>query len=273
MTTNLNVQHPVDQTLKQRIADNFGRSAITYHRQADLQWQCAQSLLELIGDYSAHLPSGTILEIGCGTGFITQGLVQRFQQRPLKITDLSVDMLEFCRSQLHISEAQQPWIQFEQLDGEQVPSTENYAAIISGFAFQWFKDPVHSLHQFMDRLQPGGYLFLSFPTADSFPEWRFICDQLQIPCTIHPLPRVDDILSSLSANVQVYINKAMLYTTTHRNVTHFFRSMKAIGAGMSPTQPPLTPRQLKQLIQTWDAQSQPLHIQHCIAFWVIQRCF
>jgi malonyl-CoA O-methyltransferase len=261
------------QTFKQRIADNFGRSAMAYHQQADLQRQGAQQLLALMTADAVQLPQGTILEIGCGTGFITQGLIQSFSQHPLKITDLSVEMLNFCRSRLLIPAVQPGLIQFEQLDGEQLSSAEFYAAIVSGFVFQWFKDPVPSLHRLIAQLQPGGYLFLSFPTADSFPEWRAICNQLQLPCTMHPLPQADQILQMLPTNIQVHYAQTSHYTTTHRNATDFLHSLKAIGAGMSPTQPSISSRQLKQLIQIWDAQSVPFQVQYSIAFWVIQRCF
>lgn len=261
------------QTVKQRIADNFGRAATTYHQQADLQRQGAQKLLALMTADTIQLPQGVILEIGCGTGFMTQGLIQAFPQHPLKITDLSLEMLHFCQSRLGVSEAQQALVQFEQLDGEQLPTTQFYAAIVSSFVFQWFQDPIHSLHRLIAQLQPGGYLFLSFPTAESFPEWRAICDQLQLPCTMHPLPQIDLILQTLPGNVQLRTAKTVHYTTTHCNAADFLKSMKAIGAGLNPTQPSLTSRQLKQLIQVWDVQSNPFQIQHCIAFWVIQRCF
>ena len=97
---------------KETIAVNFGRAAQTYDVQAHLQRQCAHQLLSFLEKMCRQdgmdLPDGPILEIGCGTGFITQHLIDRFlrnslttQHHSLKhsllITDLSAKMVEFCQ--------------------------------------------------------------------------------------------------------------------------------------------------------------------------------
>ena len=97
---------------KETIAINFGRAAHIYDVQAHLQRQCAHQLLSFLDETcrrdGTDLPDGPILEIGCGTGFITQHLINRFlsksltpQHQPRKhsllITDLSAKMVEFCQ--------------------------------------------------------------------------------------------------------------------------------------------------------------------------------
>ncbi|MCU0527202.1 MAG: methyltransferase domain-containing protein [Elainella sp. Prado103] len=265
------------QQAKQRIAERFGQAAPAYHRLAALQQDCAGRLLDQIAAYQSVLPTGTILEIGCGTGFLTQGLVQQLSQWSLHITDLSPMMLQFCRSHLVLSAAQSSNLQFSLLDGEQVATlSQPYAAIVSSFAFQWLRNPAVILREWLERLLPHGCLFLAFPTCHSYPEWRSVCAQLQLPCTVNALPDPDLLLATLPPSSRILSAHTIEAVTTHPSALDFFRSFKAIGAEVNPTQQHLTPAQLKSLIQYWDNQrlhslSSSLQVHHQIAFWILQR--
>lgn len=260
---------------KQQIATRFGQAASTYNAHATVQQTCARSLLQIMDKYESSLPEGAVLEIGCGTGLISQGLVQRFSQRQLLITDLSPEMWQFCQSALAISAEA---ITFASLDGEQLQNLpagfpDRYAAIVSGFVLQWFQDPHLSLCDWIDRLQTGGCLFLSFPTRDCFPEWRSICEQLQLPYTANPLPDPVQLLQSLPDSIAVLYASTQTETVLYAGAAAFFRSLKAIGAGTNQTQKQLSARQMRQLIQDWDSQlSGKLQIRYQVAIWVIQRC-
>lgn len=258
---------------KQQIAEQFGQAAITYNVHATLQKRCAAGLLNLIEIHQDRLPAGAILEIGCGTGFITQGLIQKFSRRSLEITDLSPEMLEFCRSNLLIPDDQQSLISFRSIDAERIEnSAQKYAAIVGGFVIQWFTDPVKSLRQLIDQLYPQGMLFLSFPTCDSFPEWRQVCQQLSFPCTANPLPDPDVLLAALPAQAQLCEMEVIEQMTTHVSAADFFRAMKAIGAGVNQSQKRLTHAQMKTLIRYWDGQMDGnVVVHHQIACCVIQR--
>ena len=79
---------------KVNLAQHFGKAAPYYHHQAQVQRYAADRLLDWI-ETTQVLP-GKILELGCGTGFLSQGLVQLFPQNDLEITDLAPGMVEFC---------------------------------------------------------------------------------------------------------------------------------------------------------------------------------
>ncbi|NJR68796.1 MAG: hypothetical protein HC771_09105 [Synechococcales cyanobacterium CRU_2_2] len=60
------------------IAQAFGQAADTYDRHGTAQCACADHLLAFVPTgFLDHLPPGPVLEFGCGTGFLTQGLIAR----------------------------------------------------------------------------------------------------------------------------------------------------------------------------------------------------
>lgn len=257
---------------KSEIADQFGRAAATYHRSATVQKAGAKHLILLTAMNGFQLPAGDLLEIGCGTGFLTQELVQRFAGRSLLATDLSPDMLAFCRSHLCLSPGQNR-VTFQPLDGEQLPlPAQPYALIACAFALQWFDRPLQTLDRWLNALQPGGWLLLSFPTDRSFPEWRRVCQQFNLPLTLNPLPNTDTLLQKIQTFPVRCFTDETVTQTVHRDAIDFLRSLKVIGAGASLTGKQLSPMQLKQLSAAWKLQNHDKIIaSHSIAYWAIQR--
>jgi malonyl-CoA O-methyltransferase len=258
---------------KQQIAARFGNAAIVYNAYAQLQYECAQYFLEIIKNYQFCIPQGTILEIGCGTGLITQELINTFPHHPLHITDISSKMVEFCQLCMLIPDHRLAMISFGFMDGEQIDrSSQHYGAIVGGFVVQWFRDLEQGVQRLIDQLQPGGYLFLSFPTCHSFPEWQQVCQQINVPFTANSLPNPEMLCQALPECVQVCHMEVIERSTTHVSAGDFFRGLKAIGATVSSTGQRLSLRQMKQLIHTWDDQfSGQIRVRYQVAFWIIQR--
>lgn len=257
---------------KQRVVECFGRSVVNYQQQATLQRSCAGKLLNLLGEGQFSLAPGTVLEFGCGTGFITEQLVQRLPDRSLHITDLSPEMVNFCRQRIEPLAVGRS-LAFELLDGEAIGSLEeSFALIVSGFTVQWFKDPITSLQSLLEQLKPNGVLLLSFPGDGSFAEWRHLCEELNLPFTANPLLNPNDLLEKLAIPRDRYVLKEEWIETTFSSAADFFRDMKAIGAGVSTTAKQLTPRQIKQLITQWDQRSpNRVTVHHHVVYLAIQQ--
>ncbi len=261
------------QDYKQQVADCFGQAAQAYASQAQLQKDCAAILIDLLQDWQPKLPEGELLEIGCGTGFVTEKLIYCFPSRSIQVTDLSKEMLEFCRSRLEIPIAQKALIQFQQSDGEAIsPPAMPYALIVSGFVIQWFRHPTQSLLHLLKQLQPGGILLISLPTAQSFPEWQKICEDLNLPFTANPLPDPATITNALAPMTQAHQTIEKMLPLQFSSAAEFLRSFKAIGAQASQTGKQLSVQQMRRLIQAWDARSAGEVTVHCHAYFgVFQR--
>jgi malonyl-CoA O-methyltransferase len=263
---------------KQSIAQTFGQASHHYHTHAQLQKDCAIEFLSQLDQQLDQLPPGSILEVGCGTGFITQGLIQRFPERSLDITDLSAEMVAYC--QQTVKSRHHAALTFKQMDGEQLPD-QTYAMIISGFVIQWFNDCAIALQRMLDHLAPGGLLCLSFPSDQSFPEWRQICRELDLPMTANPLPNVERLKDKLcsgqgseqgSEQVIVLHESERRVPTVHPDAIAFFRALKLIGAGLNLNAQSLSPQQMRKLVSNWNGRSPgQIQVHHHIVYLILRK--
>ncbi len=259
---------------KEKIADNFSQGVQRYLTHSPVQKQCANQLLKILDNRREEIPTGSILEIGCGTEFVTQGLIQCFPRRFLEIIDISPEMLTYCQNSLVISPEQRDLIKFRQKDGEKIdPMRHSYAAIISNFTVQWFQDLTNSINRLLNTLHPQGILFIAFPNDQSFPEWKNACEALNLPFTRNQLPNTIQLIQQLpigTLETRFYEDKIKL---NYDNAKAFFRSLKVIGAGLNLENQRLSLPQMKQLINYWNQTnaSGKLEVTYSVTFLVMRR--
>src|SRR6185437_5823582 len=92
-----------------------------------------------------------ILEIGCGTGSLSERLAEAFPGSDLLLTDIAPSMLHRCRSRLGEGH------RYQVLDGERPEDLAGHFDLIaSSLALQWFTDLRGGLQRLSGLLAPGG---------------------------------------------------------------------------------------------------------------------
>jgi malonyl-CoA O-methyltransferase len=255
--------------LKKEIRNNFKGAVHYYHEHANLQKNIADRLAKALEPWQYSVPDGPILEIGAGTGFFTRYLKEMFKNRELIVTDLSEEMVEFCREQFSESNH----ISFQTLDAEEADFEESTYALITGnYVSQWFKHPAQTLSKIATSLKPGGILLISFPASESFSNWRQYCLDLGIPYTGNTLPDLEKVVINLSMGpFQVdYYEDDM--TETFSSVLDFFRHLKKLGTSTNLNSRSLSIKQLKLLNDYWLEQGKGLvKVQYHTAFIAAKR--
>ncbi|WP_165140413.1 methyltransferase domain-containing protein [Halalkalibaculum roseum] len=255
--------------MNRKIAESFGSSVTDYNEHATVQKEVANRLIASLKPWRDILPPGPILEVGCGTGFVTNGIVDLYPKREKVITDLSEEMVDFCRDRFQSAKN----ISFQQLDAEQLQTEEpKYGMTVCGFAAQWFKDPALTLGKLMEATRPGGLLLASFPGNESFPEWKKCCEDLGLPFTGNDLPDTEEIVIKMSTGpVQVDYYEDTV-TESYPSALHFFRHLKNIGAGTHRKGRSLTPSEMKMLIRHWDSQNEEdITVSYHVVFLAVKR--
>jgi len=228
----------------EKIARAFA-TARDYDGQADVQRQVAEALADRIA--ALDLPDAPrVLEIGCGTGFLTKALKARGLGGSWLVTDIAPGMVERCKA--HMEGA--PGLAFAALDGEYAaPANPPFDLVCSSLALQWFDDGVAALDRMRGWLAPGGHLIVTTLGAGSFAEWRAAHEAqgLEAGTPAFPPAQAFAALSPEALDVEQIVEP-------HLDARHFLHALKAIGAGTAaPAHRPLSPAELRRVMARFDA--------------------
>ncbi|MGX4585396.1 methyltransferase [Paenibacillus chitinolyticus] len=278
--------------LSGRIRRQFDRSAAgLYDQNAAVQRYMTAQLARLIRDElqppphsrfpasADHLP---MLEIGCGTGLLTERLAALLPPGgEMTAADLSPAMLEAARNRLGArsgrsdrgpgapreSSAPAPAspgfpdnrpdsVRFLQADIEEWAAdapASSYGLIASSACFQWFNRPAQTLFHLRRLLKPGGKLMFATFGPATFTELHCSFDKayrsMEVPPQRHGLSFLggDEWTDMLrQAGFDEIRTTRLVRTEYFPNVALFLKSVKALGASTTNALqvPGLSPRRL-----------------------------
>jgi len=232
-------------TRKQRVGHAFGEAAESYEDAAPVQRLAAQQLADQIA--ALPLPARPrILEIGCGTGFLTAALHRLIPDAELIASDLSSKMVAACR-------AGHPGAAYLVMDGERPCLQEARFDLVCGsLAVQWFEDMDGSLTRLCRLLKPGGRLAFSTLLCDALAEWRRAHEDegLAVGAPDFAAPTKVQHFSFEGAALRLDEERV---TERYDDGAAFVRALKTIGAGTPrPGRKPLSPSQLKRVLRRFE---------------------
>lgn len=226
-----------------RIAKAF-RAAHDYDRNARIQRMVAQRLAVRIA--ALDLPANPrILEIGCGTGFLTQALMDAGVSGDWQITDIAPEMVDRCRGRL----GETPRRRFAVLDGERdTPCGGPFDLICSSLAVQWFDDAPAALARMAGWLAPGGHCVITTLGPGSFAQWHAAHESQGVqPGT----PRFAAIAGF--AALEPHALAVEHLDERHDDAHGFVRALKAIGAGTpGPDHRPLAAGAMRRVMAAFE---------------------
>ena len=163
----------------QKVQQSFRRSLRTYNEHAFVQLEIAQTLAKLLFENLSKQQLQRVFEIGCGTGFFTKALLDKFAVQELHLNDLvgecEVILDEVLRE---YSESQfQAW-RFSAADVNQLDFDGEFDLICSSSSLQWVTDLSALLNKMVNSLSSRAYLAISSFTSGHFHELQTINQQL-----------------------------------------------------------------------------------------------
>ena len=206
-------------TRKQAIARHFAHAS-QYDNHAHIQQQACDQLIRRI----THKQHDSVLEVGAGTGQLTQLLAEQVKSARWSINELSE------RQAAHL-QAILPKAKILIGDAETMALGNEHSLIISANAIQWFDDPLSFIAQSAARLQSGGQLLLSTFTPNNFLQIKTLTGQ-----GLH-YPDIDEWQSALEQAGFDYIE----LSTEHFEIAFaqpydVLRHMKMTGVSTNQTQ-------------------------------------
>jgi malonyl-CoA O-methyltransferase len=239
---------------KHGIRRNFARRAATYDGHAQVQRFMAAELLRRCG--AAASQARSILEIGCGTGYLTKGLRGLNQGARLVAVDLDVTLIREARRKL-AGDRRTAWLV---ADGEDLVRG-SFDLIISNSTFQWFSEPGETLKRYWQRLTPGGCLAFAAVGPKTFQELAASLKNAAQEVSLKNSPEIaaERFLGEadwrrllMEAGFgEVQVQKELL-SVDFPSVRAFLDSLQATGA-TNPEPRPLSPRLLRVMMDAYKA--------------------
>lgn len=119
-------------------------------------WFLARNRL-IIHALGSHCPDlQSFLEIGCGTGFVLQGIARAFPEARLHGSEISAAGLSHCAPRV-------PEAELMQMDARSIPFLEEFDAIGAFDVLEHIREDEQVLGQVCRALKPGGLFLLTVP--------------------------------------------------------------------------------------------------------------
>jgi len=207
------------------LARNFSSAAVSYE-----QWAVPQRLIA--GEMARLLPAkgriNSILDVGCGTGYLTGLLHERYPEAGILGIDVAPEMVKTCRR--HWPDARR--LSFRIADAERFSYGHGFDLVASSFCFQWFCARERSIRRLAGMINSGGIFACAIPVAGSLVELcetyrSVLCEKMPgleyVPSEIYL-----DILTG--AGLRLITLREETVQSFYKSGLHALHTFKKIGA-------------------------------------------
>lgn len=232
----------------QRVVSAFN-GARDYARYATVQRRVAARLAERVLELDLS-SEPAVLEIGCGTGFLTNELLDRGISGRWLITDKAPNMVERSREHVGLASSRQ----FAVLDGEygMVGHQGRYDLICASLAMQWFDDLRSAVERLIGALNPGGHLVFNTLASGTFREWHQAHRELALSAGAVGFPPAGSLREQLM-RAELRSFEVERHVEAHENARDFLARLKLIGAGTARKgHRPLPPTDMRRVMAKFD---------------------
>lgn len=163
----------------------------------DIYNQFKEKRYEPFYDMLGHLrakPGMKILDLGCGTGELTQLLANRMEAGRVLGIDSSAEMLEKAPFQENIEFVQRSI-------EEQLADPEKWDLIFANASLQWVNDHSSLFYSMVERLLPGGQIAVQMPSQK-----ENLLNQLLLEL-VHEVPWYDEWKDSIRSSPMLSLDE------------------------------------------------------------------
>jgi malonyl-CoA O-methyltransferase len=143
----------------------FSASAATYHESVDVQRSVAESVLDALSRENAP---ARVLELGCGTGLLTAGLLATYRGVRILAIDAAPAMIEQARRRAGRTRR----VEWRVQDAMELVTRQRFDFVVSSSALHWMM-PLGQVFTSVRRvLAPGGKFIFGMMVAGTLVELR-----------------------------------------------------------------------------------------------------
>ncbi len=220
---------------KALVARRFARSLPTYDRSAVVQREMANELATELRRLAGATGFDRALDLGCGTGLLTERLLAACRVRELYLNDL----VPACAATAAACQARHPEtrVRFLAGDMETAALPDQLDLVAANAALQWAGNLPTFLAGLCARLRPGGWLALGTFGPANLREITRITGQTL------PYWSVQEWRAALAASCEVLVARERMRTLTFPDLRALLRHLQETGVNALATRP-WTPREV-----------------------------
>lgn len=209
---------------KYKVRQAFSLASTHYDELAHLQKKVGQDLLNKF----AIEKTTKIVDIGCGTGFLTYDLLKKGMAQQVIAIDLAFSMLQTSRNKLERFSS----VQYICADAEQLPILKNsIETLVSNLALQWCQNLSQVFNGFNEVLKKGGQIYFSTFGPATLQELKYswqIVDDFSHVNEFYSTEQLYDFLQQ--SGFQKILIDTKTYHSNYRTVIDLMQELKGIGA-------------------------------------------
>ncbi len=234
------------------VAKHFSRAAQTYERGASLHRHVAARLIETLPE-PGEVGAGRILEVGCGSGVLTELLRQRYPEASLCALDIAEGMVASVRERW----ANDPRMDYVVADIRDFSAPHPFELIVSSSALHWATPLDQTMENLKQQLASGGHCCVSLMIDGTLSELHAIRRRVapgKIPSG--RLPLSEEVLAAANSSGFTILSKEEeCIQTRYHSADDFLGTIHAqglTGGAVSRASASLSRAELKRLRREYD---------------------
>jgi malonyl-CoA O-methyltransferase len=245
--------------IKRKIQEKFSAASHTYNDVAHVQKESALILVKNLHEFITGFNPKTILDLGTGTGYLTEALLQHYPSSFYSLNDIAPGMISFVQNKFkHHSK-----FSFYESDMEN-GNFEPHNLIVSNLSMQW----VESLEKTIQKFYSKSDVFSFSSLLDgTFREWNNILKNFGLPSALKQYPTENNLTNFLyrlgTKNHHFYVKE---FQVNFNNIRSFFNYLKKLGASASDTKIPF-----QEMVRIIKNHNLGFSITYKIFFAVVKR--